>query len=164
MANVARVPVDAWGDALTPWPAPALRPDGEPFGGHATATLAELVGERGPAAERAGGLAPSARSICGYSLGGLFALYAFTREERFCAGTAARWTWRWVLGTTCNITPSALPRGSLCSTRFSLGDLRAGHAARPNAPYDISPVAKPRSTSRWKRGDTRFSLSGIWLA
>lgn len=84
-ANVARVPVAGWDDALTPWPAPALRPGAGDFGGHAAETLAELTGELGPAAEGAAGLAPSRRAVCGYSLGGLFSLYAFVREAGLCA-------------------------------------------------------------------------------
>ncbi len=55
-SRVVSVPVADWGDALTPWPAPALR-----------------SGENG------------SHAVCGYSLGGLFALYAFAREPRFAA-------------------------------------------------------------------------------
>lgn len=73
---IVRVPVCDWSDALTPWPAAGLY-RGEPdFGGHATATLAELEGEAIPAAEEKWGLVPRGRAICGYSLGGLFSLYA----------------------------------------------------------------------------------------
>lgn len=79
-AMVVRVPVRDWNDSLTPWPAVGVRPGAEDFGGKATETLAELTGTVIPAVEVAHGLSPARRAICGYSLGGLFALYAFTRE------------------------------------------------------------------------------------
>ena len=43
-------------------------------------TFAELTGAVIPKIEAAYGLAPAQRAICGYSLGGLFSLYAFARE------------------------------------------------------------------------------------
>lgn len=75
--RVASVPVADWGDALTPWPAPALRPGDKDFGGRADETLASL-------ADALDGT-PGPHAICGYSLGGLFALYAFVREPRLAA-------------------------------------------------------------------------------
>jgi predicted alpha/beta superfamily hydrolase len=84
-ATLVRVPVRDWNDALTPWPAPGLY-RGEPdFGGCAAQTLAELVGEAIPTMEQARGLEPKTRAICGYSLGGLFALYALAHAGAFDA-------------------------------------------------------------------------------
>ncbi len=84
-STIVTVPVRQWNDALTPWPAAGLY-RGEPdFGGQAAATLAELTLEALPAIERAAGLSPTARAICGYSLGGLFSLYALTHAEAFVA-------------------------------------------------------------------------------
>lgn len=83
--NVVSVAVRDWHDSLTPWPAPALY-HGEPdFGGQAGQTLDELLSEAIPTAERSAGLSPARRAICGYSLGGLFALYAFARSDAFAA-------------------------------------------------------------------------------
>ena len=76
-SHVVSAPVADWGDALTPWPAPALRPGEKDFGGRAEETLASLV-------ERLD-QAPGPHAICGYSLGGLFALYAFVQEPRLAA-------------------------------------------------------------------------------
>ena len=76
-SHVASVPVADWGDELTPWPAPALRPGEKDFGGRADETLASLAA----ALDKA----PGPHAICGYSLGGLFALYAFVREPRLAA-------------------------------------------------------------------------------
>ena len=73
-SRVASVPVADWADALTPWPAPALRPGEKDFGGRADETLASLAA----ALDKA----PGPHAVCGYSLGGLFALYAFVQEPR----------------------------------------------------------------------------------
>ena len=84
-STIVRVPIPDWNDNLTPWPAPGLY-RGEPaFGGHAPETLRALLDDAIPAIERAKGISPTRRAICGYSLGGLFALYAFTHAEPFAA-------------------------------------------------------------------------------
>jgi predicted alpha/beta superfamily hydrolase len=85
VATVVTVPVARWNDTLTPWPAAGLY-RGEPaFGGDAAATLAALVDEALPAIEAGAGLSPATRALCGYSLGGLFALYALTHSSAFTA-------------------------------------------------------------------------------
>ncbi len=84
-AHVVTLPVQNWNDALTPWVAPGLY-RGEPdFGGQAQATLRELVNEAIPAVDATHGLAPGARAICGYSLAGLFSLYALVACTTFHA-------------------------------------------------------------------------------
>ena len=88
-AWVVSVPVAHWNDALTPWPAPALYREEPDFGGHAAETLDELLMRVVPAAEERivaeAGHTPEVRAICGYSLGGLFSLYAFTHCDAFAA-------------------------------------------------------------------------------
>lgn len=84
-STVVRLPVRDWNDSMTPWPAPRIRDEETDFGGDADATLAELTHEALPAIERAEGLTPVSRAICGYSLAGLFALYAFVRTDAFAA-------------------------------------------------------------------------------
>lgn len=84
-STVVSVPIGDWNANLTPWPAAGIY-RGEPdFGGRAARTLGWLVDEAIPAIEQAEGLAPEKRAICGYSLGGLFALYAFAHDARFDA-------------------------------------------------------------------------------
>lgn len=98
-ANVVKVPVRTWDESLTPWPAPGLRQDDPGFGGKASVTLHELVKEAIPAMEKRFGLAPARRAICGYSLGGLFSLYAFTRDTGFSACaclSGSVWYGRWL--------------------------------------------------------------------
>lgn len=82
---VALVPVRSWNDALTPWVADGLY-RGEPaFGSCAAKTLAELCRDVVPRLERNAGMRPRARAICGYSLGGLFALYSLVNAPLFDA-------------------------------------------------------------------------------
>lgn len=83
-AHVAIVPIHDWNDALTPYPTPALYRNSSAFGGHAFATLGELDALM-PQFEAAHSLTPHQRAICGYSLGGLFALQAFIRDDAFVA-------------------------------------------------------------------------------
>lgn len=84
-ATVVKIPVDDWDDSLTPWTAPGLYDGDADFGGEAHITLSEIIAEAIPEVERSEGFAPSKRAICGYSLGGLFALYAFTHADYFQA-------------------------------------------------------------------------------
>lgn len=82
-ANLVIVPVKNWNEALTPWASLALRRGAPDFGGHAATTCEELLSLLGDGWEHAHGLAPSRRGIVGYSLGGLFALWAFIRTGIF---------------------------------------------------------------------------------
>ena len=83
--TIVKVSVREWNDSLTPWRAPGLYRGNADFKGEADITLSELIGEAIPAIERMEGLSPAKRAICGYSLGGLFSLYAFTHANEFCA-------------------------------------------------------------------------------
>lgn len=77
--------IDNWDDDLTPWPAPGLYQGDADFRGLAAETLGRLVGEAVPAIEGDAGVAPTRRAIAGYSLGGLFSLYAFANNRTFDA-------------------------------------------------------------------------------
>lgn len=79
---IVRVPVRDWGTSLTPWPARSPWRGQPDFGGKAGEMLDELVHEV-PGFEARCGLSPASRAICGYSLGGLFSLYAFVRTDLF---------------------------------------------------------------------------------
>lgn len=83
--NLVKFPVQDWDDSLTPWPAPGLYRGDADFKGEAAITLAEIAEDAIPTIEREEGLRPRSRAICGYSLGGLFALYAFTHGGPFDA-------------------------------------------------------------------------------
>jgi predicted alpha/beta superfamily hydrolase len=84
-STVVTLPIASWGDALTPWPAAGPYRDDPAFGGHAADTLAQPASEVMPHVETTHGLSPTRRAICGYSLGGLFSLYALTHSTGFDA-------------------------------------------------------------------------------
>lgn len=84
-STLVSIAVSSWNDALTPWPAPSLYREEQDFGGKAPETLLELRNHVIPAIEQREGLTPRSRAICGYSLGGLFSLYAFTHGTAFSA-------------------------------------------------------------------------------
>lgn len=75
-----------WNRDLTPWPAKAVFRGQPDFGGGAGAYLRELTGEIIPAVEE--DLQPCARIIAGYSLAGLFAVYAALETDLFQAAAS----------------------------------------------------------------------------
>ena len=72
-----------WNCDMTPWPYPPLYKNGEPFGGGADKYLKLLVSEIIPYAKAYICGEPSKTCIAGYSLAGLFALYAVYRCDAF---------------------------------------------------------------------------------
>lgn len=62
-----------WNGALSPWPAQKVFRGGEDFAGGGAAFLQELTGSIIPTVEKK---PPAKRILAGYSMGGLFALYA----------------------------------------------------------------------------------------
>lgn len=80
---VLSVNVPDWDDALTPWVAPGLYRGDPDFGGRALETLDALAKGLIPHVceiiRMRCGRVPARWAIAGYSLGGLFSLYAFTQ-------------------------------------------------------------------------------------
>ena len=72
-----------WNRDMAPWDSPAAFKGGEPFTGGANDHLRLLVGEILPRAEKDLIGTPAWRGIVGYSLAGLFALYAIYRTDIF---------------------------------------------------------------------------------
>ena len=72
-----------WNAELTPWPAPAAFRDGGDFSGQADGYIRALTGEILPGIARTLGDAPAYTALAGYSLAGLFALYAPYRTDVF---------------------------------------------------------------------------------
>ena len=74
-----------WEVDLTPWPAPSPFKKGAPYEGEAEAYYERLVEEIVPQAENILGISPKLRALAGYSLGGLFAVYASYLGDEFSA-------------------------------------------------------------------------------
>ena len=85
----AAIPVESWNDALSPWEAPAVWGK-ESFGGKAADTLRFLTEQVIPTLKQQFALPENVRIILGgYSLAGLFALWASTQTELFSGVAAA---------------------------------------------------------------------------
>lgn len=72
-----------WEHDMSPWPIPPVAKGGVPCTGGANAHLALLTGEILPAVEKAVGGKPEYSAIAGYSLAGLFAVYASCHTDVF---------------------------------------------------------------------------------
>ena len=72
-----------WNKDLSPWPAPRCFINGEDFGGGGDVFLRKLTGDIMPLAESLIDAIPARRIIAGYSLAGLFSLYAAYRCDVF---------------------------------------------------------------------------------
>lgn len=89
--------ISDWNSELTPWPAPPVFGK-QPFGDGAEATLSFITDELLPHL-RAGELQPMPAMLAGYSLAGLFALWASYRSDSFAGIAAASpsvWYPRWL--------------------------------------------------------------------
>ena len=85
----AAIPVESWNDALSPWEAPAVWGK-ESFGGNAADTLRFLTEQVIPTLEQQFHLPENVKIILGgYSLAGLFALWASTQTNLFYGVAAA---------------------------------------------------------------------------
>ena len=85
----AAIPVESWNDALSPWEAPAVWGK-QGFGGNAAETLRFLTEQVIPTLEQRFHLPENVKIILGgYSLAGLFALWASTQTGLFYGVAAA---------------------------------------------------------------------------
>lgn len=130
-AGVALAVLDGfdWNACLTPWRAPGAFRGGADFAGGADGFLDGLIGSVIPRAEAALGFAPAFRALAGYSLAGLFALYAATRTDAFPRVASVSGS-LWYDGFASHMdawTPKTLPERAY----LSLGDREsAGKNAR----------------------------------
>ena len=72
-----------WYRDMTPWPADRVFADGENYGGGAAEYLRRLTEEIIPKVEAGLGFTPVKRGLAGYSLAGLFSLWAFYQTDIF---------------------------------------------------------------------------------
>lgn len=118
--TIVYVVISDWDNMLTPWPAKGLYRGDADFKGEAPQFLAKLLGEVIPAIEQEEGLSPTKRAIAGYSLAGLFSVYAFANCDAFsCVASMSGSFWYedWV----DYVTSLHLDKQG-CSAFFSLGD------------------------------------------
>ena len=87
--TLAAVAVPDWNGMLSPWAAPRLYKRDSDFTGGADAFLARLTGSAIPAVTSALSAEPLYHALAGYSLAGLFALWAMFRTDRFRRAASA---------------------------------------------------------------------------
>lgn len=109
-----------WNEEMSPWPIPPLRPQDPPFAGGADAYLARLTGEILPAVYATLGAAPSRQALAGYSLAGLFAVYAAYQTDAFGQIASASGS-LWYPGLL-DFARAHRMNGAVKSAYFSLGD------------------------------------------
>jgi Predicted hydrolase of the alpha/beta superfamily len=107
-----------WNRDLSPWPAKKVFE--EDFAGRADTYLSEMAGSIIPAVERHLGFTPARRGIAGYSLAGLFAVYAIYKTDIFsvAASVSGSLWFDGFVGYLKSHTPPAIPE----RVYFSLGD------------------------------------------
>lgn len=121
--TLAEISGIAWNDELSPW---AIAPIGEkdmPYGGQADVYLKLLLEDILPAVMKTLDSAPSYTAIAGYSLAGLFALYAALQSNTFQAAASCSGS-LWFPGFAEYVKAaevSKLPK----TMYFSLGDREA---------------------------------------
>lgn len=109
-----------WECDLSPWSAPRVFQGGADFMGGADAYLRELTDQIMPAVEETTGYTPCCRMIAGYSMAGLFALYALYRTgifQRAASVSGSLW-YDGFLGFMKENRPMKLPE----RVYFSLGN------------------------------------------
>lgn len=109
-----------WDRELSPWPAPRAFKGGNDFGGEAATFLKTLESQLIPTAEQELDFTPESRGLAGYSLGGLFTLWAMGQTEtfqRFASMSGSAWYDEFLDYFTCHL-PSKPP----LRVSISLGD------------------------------------------
>lgn len=120
------ITLNEWDDLLSPWSAPGLYRNDPDFIGGAPEFLDKLTHELIPAIEKAEGISPRRRAIAGYSMAGLFSVYAFANCSTF-EGVASMSGSFWYQGWVDYVESLDLDKNG-CGAFFSLGDRE--HKAR----------------------------------
>ena len=81
--TLATINITDWNNDMSPWEIPPVFKNDEPFTGGADAYLETLTGEIVPAIISELGSKPAYIALVGYSLAGLFAVYAMYRDKLF---------------------------------------------------------------------------------
>ncbi len=81
--NLVSISIPDWNRDMSPWQCPPITPQDTPYTGGADAHLKLILEEILPEALKRVGGTPARISIAGYSLAGLFALYALYQTDVF---------------------------------------------------------------------------------
>lgn len=108
-----------WNRELSVWPCDAITATSEPFAGEAAAFLHELTHKIIPTIEASLAAPPCLRAIAGYSLAGLFALWACCKTDLFSRAASVSGS-LWFPGFAEYLDEN-LPQGALDVAYLSLG-------------------------------------------
>lgn len=108
-----------WNRELSPWPCDAITATSEPFTGRAEDFLGELTHKIIPSVEASFSTPPRLRTIAGYSLAGLFALWACCQTGLFSRAASVSGS-LWFPGFTEYLDEN-LPQNALDAAYLSLG-------------------------------------------
>lgn len=108
-----------WNRELSVWPCDAITATSEPFAGEAAAFLHELTHKIIPSIEESLAAPPRLRAIAGYSLAGLFALWACCKTDLFSRAASISGS-LWFPGFAEYLDEN-LPQGALDVAYLSLG-------------------------------------------
>lgn len=117
---IVYIVINDWDNQLTPWPAQGLYRGDPDFKGEAPQFLEALRTSLIPAIEHNEGLRPAHRGIAGYSLAGLFSVYAFANCSLFTSVASMSGSF-WYEGWTDYVASLKLDKQG-CSAFFSLGN------------------------------------------
>ena len=109
-----------WNRELSPWPALKVFRGGGDFGGKGPDFLDMLTGQIVPLVETQLGFVPTSRAVAGYSLAGLFALWAMFQTDMFdrsASVSGSLWFNRFI-----DYMRSSAPPNGLRQIYLSLGD------------------------------------------
>ncbi len=118
--TLAAVSGIAWERDLSPWQAPAVFKQAEPFAGGADVYLRELQEEILPRIRESLPEAPQEQYIAGYSLAGLFAMYSTLNSalfDGFVSASGSMWYPGWMDYAESHAVSARLKRAY-----FSIGD------------------------------------------
>ena len=121
--SLATINITDWNNDMSPWEIPPVFKNDEPFTGGADAYLETLTEEIIPAIIGEIGSEPAYIALAGYSLAGVFAVYAMYRTDRFARIASASGS-MWYPGFMDFVKshePAALPK----KLYLSLGDREA---------------------------------------
>lgn len=113
-----------WNRELSPWCAPRVFRGGEGFAGGGSAFLSVLTGQILPLVEAQLDIVPASRAIAGYSLAGLFSLWAAFQTDAFDRIASISGS-LWFDGFL-NYIKSAAPPKALRQAYLSLGSREKG--------------------------------------
>lgn len=108
-----------WNRELSPWPCDAITATSEPFVGRAEGFLDELTHKIIPSVEASFSAPPRLRAIAGYSLAGLFALWACCQTDLFSRAASVSGS-LWFPGFAEYLDEN-LPQNTLDAAYLSLG-------------------------------------------